>query len=125
MPMKPSTPCRKCKAAHNNRNGYCDEHQSLSVGWFKRRSKAKQTRNGSTRRYRKEREAILIRDNYLCQPCKRNGLFVAAVEVDHIVPEAEGGSDEPSNKQGICLYCHKVKTQQESQRGRGGKSLGQ
>ena len=33
-----------------------------------------------------------------------------ATEVDHIVPVAEGGTDDPSNLQAINKVCHKRKT---------------
>lgn len=49
-----------------------------------------------------------------------------AVAVDHIVPKAEGGTDEDENLQAICKRCHKLKTEAESLRarreGRGRKS---
>lgn len=43
-----------------------------------------------------------------------------AVAVDHIVPKAEGGNDDPENLQAICKRCHKLKTEMESKRARAG-----
>jgi 5-methylcytosine-specific restriction protein A len=37
-----------------------------------------------------------------------------ADEVDHIVPMANGGTDDDQNLEAICTGCHKVKTQKES-----------
>jgi len=68
------------------------------------------------RPWRRLREAVLKRDGYLCQPCKREGRITEATEVDHLVNLAEGGTDDSSNLQGICAGCHKVKTQMEAQR---------
>jgi len=48
---------------------------------------------GSTRRWRKLRAAVLVRDNGICHICGLGG----ARSVDHIVPRAHGGSDELSN----------------------------
>ncbi len=41
------------------------------------------------------------RDAYRCALCPRG-----AEEVDHIVPVAEGGSDNLSNLRSLCHNCH-------------------
>ena len=69
------------------------------------------------RPWRRKREAVLKRDGYLCQPCKRLDRITLATEVDHVTPQAEGGSEDESNLQAICETCHKAKTQAEAARG--------
>ncbi len=96
-------------------NGYCADHQHLSAAWQKPRQKGS-GRGG--RPWRRKRERILQRDNYLCQPCMRAGRVQPASEVDHIVGLAAGGTDDDSNLEAICRACHKVKTAQEAQTGR-------
>jgi 5-methylcytosine-specific restriction protein A len=63
------------------------------------------------RPWRRKRGAILLRDKYTCQVC---GQVTTALEVDHIVNRAQGGSDDDENLQAICIPCHKVKTASES-----------
>ena len=63
------------------------------------------------------RKAILNRDAGLCQVCVAAGHATVATEVDHIVPKAEGGTDEETNLQSICRCCHAVKTKEEARRG--------
>lgn len=63
---------------------------------------------------------VLERDHYLCQTCKREGFVTFGNIVDHIIPKAEGGSDDPSNLETICKRHHGEKTQRESARARGG-----
>jgi 5-methylcytosine-specific restriction enzyme A len=116
MPRKAPRPCRDCKRATTNTHGYCDDHQDLAVGWVQRQSSWQG--KGSTTAWRKKREAILLRDDHLCQICLRDGLYVEARIVDHIVPRFEGGSDDDDNLQSICSPCDKVKTAAESARGR-------
>lgn len=58
----------------------------------------------------KLREVILARDNYLCVPCALKGKTTPAREVDHIIPKGDGGTDEDTNLQSICIQCHKAKT---------------
>lgn len=40
-----------------------------------------------------------------------------ASEVDHIIPKAEGGTNERSNLQALCSVCHRTKTMTEAARG--------
>ena len=62
-------------------------------------------------------DAVLARDNYTCQHCKRVCL-PENLCADHIINKARGGGDDLSNLQTLCTECHKVKTANES-KGRG------
>ena len=64
--------------------------------------------------WKKIRQMILVRDNYMCQPCLEKDRLTPATEVDHIIPKAKGGDDNPDNLQAICTDCHKAKTTQEN-----------
>lgn len=66
------------------------------------------------RPWRRLRDAVLKRDEHLCQPCKAAGGLTLATQVDHIVPKARGGTDAMENLQGICAACHAVKSQREA-----------
>lgn len=68
------------------------------------------------RPWRRIRERILLRDQYTCCGC---GVVTQDLEVDHIINVAEGGSDEESNLQSLCVPCHQAKTAAEAARGRG------
>ena len=72
------------------------------------------------RPWRRKRARILARDGKLCQPCKAAGRLTLATQVDHIVPKAEGGTDEEDNLQAICAPCHDAKSRTEATRGRNG-----
>jgi 5-methylcytosine-specific restriction protein A len=61
--------------------------------------------------WQKLRLLILQRDP-LCKLCPiyRPGFAPkAASQVDHIVPKAQGGTDEVGNLQGACDYCNAAK----------------
>jgi len=34
--------------------------------------------------------------------------------VDHIIPRVQGGTNDPSNLQALCITCHMKKTRQEN-----------
>ena len=43
-----------------------------------------------------------------------NVLSPLAAQVDHVVPKAKGGADDPSNLRAICRPCHDAKTLQDA-----------
>lgn len=61
-------------------------------------------RNGSTRRWRKVRAAVLKRDNYRCHYCGRS-----ATTVDHLRPISRGGTDDEENLVAACADCNSLK----------------
>ncbi|MCG3773796.1 MAG: hypothetical protein JW395_0610 [Nitrospira sp.] len=60
----------------------------------------------------KLRTAILKRDGEQCVKCgaspKKNS--TVTLEVDHIVPVADGGTNDPKNLQTLCWSCNQGKT---------------
>jgi len=68
----------------------------------------------------KLRIRVLKRDCYLCQcqRCKASGAIRPASQVDHVVPKAQGGTDDPANLQAINGECHRIKTDVENGRTR-------
>lgn len=62
-------------------------------------------------------QQTLTRANHQCEirgeTCEHE-----AKEVDHIIPVAEGGTDEPTNLQAVCRSCHREKTLHEIARGK-------
>ncbi len=61
-------------------------------------------------RWEKLRLVVLAGDGFMCRVCMARGRPTPATQVDHIVPKARGGTDDPSNLQAICEDCHKAKT---------------
>lgn len=58
--------------------------------------------------------ARVLRLRPLCIECQRVGRVREAVEVDHRLRLADGGTNDDSNLQGLCLDCHKAKTAAEN-----------
>lgn len=57
--------------------------------------------------------AQVLDEEPLCRVCLAAGVTSASVVVDHIKRLADGGSDERSNKQGLCKPCHDDKSAAE------------
>ncbi|MBI2764838.1 MAG: HNH endonuclease [Chloroflexi bacterium] len=47
---------------------------------------------------------MLERDGHRCVAC---GVTGVRFEVDHVVPLAAGGSNEPANLRTLCIPCHR------------------
>ena len=72
------------------------------------------------RRFKRSREArdlVIARSKFLCEYDKCTGMppdvdaqGKPILQVDHIMPLSEGGSDRPSNMIAICPNCHVAKT---------------
>ena len=62
--------------------------------------------------------AQVLREEPLCRICTEAGRITPTTIADHVVPKAEGGTDERDNYQGLCTPCHDVKTAAEAARGR-------
>ena len=71
----------------------------------------------STRNWRALREAFL-RANPLCYQCQRENRLASATVVHHIKARHEGGTDDWSNLEPVCVRCHNRITALETNFGR-------
>ena len=55
------------------------------------------------------RYEVLRRDHYTCRFCGAKAPWVY-LEIDHVVPRSEGGSDAPGNLQVLCKDCNEGKS---------------
>lgn len=65
---------------------------------------------GSTRRWRRVRVAILVRDLYTCRYC---GAYAATV--DHVLRRRDGGTDDPANLVAACWDCQRARELTDAQ----------
>ena len=86
-----------------------------SQGWADPRRGSRHERGYGTA-WDKLRAEVLKRDAGLCRckHCKASGAVCIATEVDHIVPKAQGGTDDMDNLQAINTECHARKTAEDS-----------
>ena len=64
------------------------------------------------RPYSRFRLRVMERDEWLCQPCLREGRTTAAEQVDHIQPRHEAPERlmDETNAEGICVPHHRAKS---------------
>ena len=108
MPFKPKTPCRHpgCPELVEPGRLYCEKHLPLHPEVTRPAAK-----RGYNRRWQKARKSYL-EAHPLCVECMKNGRYVRATVVDHIVPH-RGDQKlflDQSNWQALCKECHDRKT---------------
>lgn len=111
MPERPRTPCRHngCHRLVPYGQKYCEEHKYLHAGDRKSSSE-----RGYNSRWQKARSAYL-HAHPLCKECMKQGKFVEATVVDHIIPH-RGNQQlfwDKNNWQPLCKQCHDKKTWNE------------
>jgi 5-methylcytosine-specific restriction protein A len=129
MPVAAPKPCRHpaCSKLVTDGAGYCEAHKHVAPGSFADKDRGSRHERGYGTKWEKIRKLILQRDCGLCQECLRNGRVHAVGDkpftafCDHIVPKAEGGTDDYENLQTLCRSCHTAKTDKEKNKGRAGK----
>lgn len=113
MPSRLKTPCRHpgCAALVPYGQKYCEVHKPLHSEEV--RSAAGR---GYGRAWQKARKRYL-EAHPLCVECMREGKYVKATDVDHIIPHRGDKKlfwDE-SNWQALCHSHHSIKTRNEDQ----------
>ena len=111
MPMKPNVPCKHpgCPALIPSGTKYCEAHKLLHPEEV--RSAAGRGYNAAWRKASKQ----FLQAHPLCEECMRQGKYVKATVVDHVVPHR---GDEQlfwdrSNWRALCKRCHDRKTMTE------------
>ena len=100
-------PCPECKAIIHVKQKKCAQHMLDAKG-------------GLTRRFRPRipksvQRAAYQRDSYTCVQCGLEGRGetheekVKGFAIDHVVPNAAGGSSELENLQILCRKCNSAK----------------
>lgn len=114
MPIAAPKPCSHpgCGVLVRDGTGRCPKHPRPV--WDKRQGAPKRV---TGRRLQAQRAALFARQP-LCVECERRGMVVLATQRDHIVPLAEGGTDDEDNVQGLCRPCHQSKSLAEAVRAR-------
>jgi len=113
MPMSAPRPCAVPGCPGITRERYCEKHAAMPRQREYDRHRPNSAMRGFGRPWRRLREFILSRDPLCVNPFGIEGHVALSTDVDHILPVAQGGTEEPSNLQGLCHSCHSRKTATE------------
>lgn len=108
MAIAPPRLCSVPKCGRPN----CQQHQPIA--WRPRTTPAVPRIRG--RRLQQLRAQLFARQPW-CVECEKTSRRTPATIRDHVIPLAEGGRDDASNEQALCVRCSDAKTAIESQRG--------
>lgn len=108
MPYRPKTPCHHpgCPELVEAGRLYCEKHLPLHLEVTRPAAK-----RGYNRRWQKVRKSYL-EAHPLCVQCAKQGKYVRATVVDHIIPH-RGDQKlfwDQNNWQSLCKSCHDKKT---------------
>lgn len=114
MPYRPKTPCHHpgCPELVEAGRLYCEKHLPLHPEATRPAAK-----RGYNRRWQKARKSYL-EAHPLCVQCAKQGKYVRATVVDHIIPH-RGDQKlfwDQNNWQSLCKSCHDKKTLTEDMR---------
>lgn len=96
------------------------QYQGQEKPWQKGSLSVARPLSGQQRKRRNDR--IKARDKYTCQRCRKL-TDPQDLEIDHIIPLFEGGTEQDSNLQSLCAGedgCHALKSKAERARSGGG-----
>ena len=109
MPTSPPHACivPGCpRGVLHGEGAYCEEHKPV-----RDEGRGNRHQRGYGNAWAKVSRYYLARHPICCDPYGRHaGRVVAATQTDHIIPKAQGGTNEESNLQGLCRSCHTYKT---------------
>lgn len=108
----PNLPMRPCSFSGCPVIGPCAKHQRKLAPPEPAQRLYDDRRGSSTQRgygyaWQKRRKEF-IEEHPFCSRCGK-----PTKEVDHKIPRSRGGSEDDSNLQGLCGFCHKQKTARE------------
>lgn len=123
MPMLPPRPC---PVAGCPSLGRCAVHARPALPQKEKPRlyddrRGSSTKRGYDRKWRKRREDYFKRNPY-CNQCGK--LLGKRKILDHRIAKAQGGADDDSNLQGLCVYCNNRKTGMERRLKLVGKGVG-
>lgn len=111
MPSKALRPCKHpgCAVLTRDASGYCETHRTETRAYERYRGSARE--RGYNREWEKESKAFL-RLHPLCVECEREGKYMPAQVVDHIIPHRGNKALfwDKSNWQPLCKHHHDQKT---------------
>jgi len=100
----------RCGVTLTARGNYCPAHAPIT--WDHQRKQLAAHHFYRSQAWRALSRRVL-QEEPVCRKCRRR----PSVHADHIVDRRDGGTDDRANVQGLCQYCHSVKTATRRARG--------
>lgn len=105
MPRKPKKPCSFPGCPNLTDERYCEKHSKLENKNYNQYQRNPITKGRYGNHWKRIRDAF-VKEHPYCELCKKDGVFNPTEQVHHILPIAEGGSNEWNNLIALCKYHH-------------------
>lgn len=121
MPRRPPRPCSVHAWILVNDGDVCTECAKHPSPSRPRDTRAPASKRGYGAAHQRKRDALIKRLKWCADPYGLHKVTkVYGTIRDHKVPLNQGGSDDESNEQLLCITCHNVKIYRDGSRPRGG-----
>ncbi|HBL84711.1 MAG: HNH endonuclease [Clostridiales bacterium GWF2_38_85] len=105
MPYKPKKPCAYPCCPNLTNKRFCEEHTKAEAKRYNRYDRDPDSNKRYSGSWVKIRTAFLSA-HPLCELCKAEGRLTPATLVHHKRKLTDGGNNDWSNLQALCLECH-------------------
>jgi len=105
MPYKHKRPCSYPCCGRLTDGRFCDEHRQVAERQYNHYFRDPDTNKRYGRAWKKIRARFLLQ-HPLCEQCRLENRLTPAQEVHHIVPLANGGTNDEGNLMALCKSCH-------------------
>lgn len=106
MPFKQKKPCAYPGCPELTHGKYCEKHQQQANRDYDRHHRTEENYSRYHNSRWKEIRSAQLHRQPLCEMCKKEGRYVAATLVHHIIPLSEGGANAADNLMSLCVSCH-------------------
>ena len=105
MPRRPQRPCSFPGCPNRCDGQYCEEHAKQMNHRYNKFVRSADSNKKYGRAWREMRKRYAAA-HPLCEMCLKEGQLTPVEEVHHIIPLADGGTNEESNLMSLCRSCH-------------------
>lgn len=102
---KPKKPCSYPGCPNLTDGQYCEKHRKLMDKRYDKYNRSPDHNTTYGRGWKRIRD-LYLSQHPLCEECLKEGRYVPAEEVHHILPVLEGGTHNVNNLMSLCKSCH-------------------
>ncbi len=104
VPFRPAKPCAYPGCSKLTHDRYCEEHKRIVSRRYEMYDRDPDVKRRYGRAWKRIRDSY-VKTHPFCEECYEKGILVPVAEVHHVIPLADGGTNERSNLRSLCRAC--------------------